>query len=1058
MSLVINTNTASMSAQRQIMRSGEELDRATTRLSSGKRINAAADDAAGLAISSRMTSQVRGLDQAIRNANDGISMIQVAEGALNETSNMLQRIREISIQAANGIYSDGDRATLNAEVKQLLSQVDFVSKNTEFNGRKILDGSGAQVDLQVGADANQTVSFKIPKVDTKSLGISGNSGDLMGAQMNVDGTGALISGIPAAAIKINGQVISAAPTGTKVSELVDSINTSFTNIEASTMVIALADNAGTGILSGSQSLSLTAVTLDGGSVTYSIGNTNNMDELVAKINEKTGNVIQAAIEADGKLSLTSSSLATLTVVDSSGGTATGISLSGNPDPDISAIVQTLQSGWIAEAENLISTYFGISGDGSDLLLDLVNEGAGNSLAYIDPNDFSLNIDLDDFVNFSSFLPSGPDAGNGFYADRVIAHELVHAVMLSPANNIAMGTLPGWFTEGVAEFIHGADERVEADIGSGALDTLGEFQAAFTAAQAVGSPAAVGYSVGYVAVKMLHQDIITASGSADGIKLLFDQLELGMTLDAALISLNATGDTSYANLAALNADVLANGFTFMNTQLNFTVGDELDTGSIAGSDYGFAAKTKLSVMPNTTNQAPINFNLVVPAAYGGGTLTVDAQLLLKSKTGEPITIEKGAAGSDAILENLGFLEIQEKTVLGNALTAAEQSTALNLKDLVINGVDIGASTAIAGLKGKIDAINKLTEQTSVEASVVAVSTTRFNADTTTEIRASTANITVPATGVIGINGVGVAVTAGQTLQTVVANINAATSAHGAVAYLDDSGLFHLYSPDQMNLSDAPGFFTALNLLADVGTTGSVKIKGVEINFTDITNSTLMMTELNAQAAQTGVNAEIDENGSIVLSGNSAFNLSLGNTKGLKTLNALGFSVTLAATGADLADASNNNLLTDETIKVDARIKLTSLTGEPIRVTLTDNGETATGLLQMNLQTQNFNGSSLSGLNILTLSAAQKAIATVDNALKTINDTRSSLGAVNNRLDFTVANLSNISEKTTAALSRIVDTDFAQETAKLSRSTVLQQAAQAMLAQANQRPNQVLSLLR
>ena len=129
-----------------------------------------------------------------------------------------------------------------------------------------------------------------------------------------------------------------------------------------------------------------------------------------------------------------------------------------------------------------------------------------------------------------------------------------------------------------------------------------------------------------------------------------------------------------------------------------------------------------------------------------------------------------------------------------------------------------------------------------------------------------------------------------------------------------------------------------------------------------------------------------------------------------------------------------------------------------MTLTDNGETATGLLQMNLQTQNFNGSSLSGLNILTLSAAQKAIATVDNALQTINDTRSSLGAVNNRLDFTVANLSNISEKTTAALSRIVDTDFAQETAKLSRSTVLQQAAQAMLAQANQRPNQVLSLLR
>ena len=118
MSLVINTNVASINSQRQLMNSGNALDRSTERLASGQRINSAKDDAAGLAISNRMTSQVRGLNQAVRNANDGVSLVQTAEGALQEVTNILQRMRELSIQSANGIYSDADRNTLNAEVQQ----------------------------------------------------------------------------------------------------------------------------------------------------------------------------------------------------------------------------------------------------------------------------------------------------------------------------------------------------------------------------------------------------------------------------------------------------------------------------------------------------------------------------------------------------------------------------------------------------------------------------------------------------------------------------------------------------------------------------------------------------------------------------------------------------------------------------------------------------------------------------------------------------------------------------------------------------------------------------
>ena len=131
MSLVINTNVASLNAQRQLLQSGNALDQATERLSSGNRINSAKDDAAGLAIANRMTSQVRGLNQAVRNANDGISMVQTAEGALQEATNILQRMRELSIQAANGSYEDVDRSRLDSEVQLLKVELDRIGREGE---------------------------------------------------------------------------------------------------------------------------------------------------------------------------------------------------------------------------------------------------------------------------------------------------------------------------------------------------------------------------------------------------------------------------------------------------------------------------------------------------------------------------------------------------------------------------------------------------------------------------------------------------------------------------------------------------------------------------------------------------------------------------------------------------------------------------------------------------------------------------------------------------------------------------------------------------------------
>ncbi|MBU1137444.1 MAG: flagellin [Proteobacteria bacterium] len=172
MALTINTNVASLNAQRNLGTSQSNLNKSMQRLSSGLRINSAKDDAAGLAISDRMTSQIRGLNQASRNANDGISLAQTAEGALQESTNILQRIRELAVQSANDTNSASDRSSLNDEVSQLVNELDRISETTSFNGKKLLDGTMDNATFQVGANAgsNQTISFAIESARSDDLG------------------------------------------------------------------------------------------------------------------------------------------------------------------------------------------------------------------------------------------------------------------------------------------------------------------------------------------------------------------------------------------------------------------------------------------------------------------------------------------------------------------------------------------------------------------------------------------------------------------------------------------------------------------------------------------------------------------------------------------------------------------------------------------------------------------------------------------------------------------------------------------------------------------------
>ncbi len=170
MGLFINTNVASLNAQRNLLRSTNDLGRSFERLSSGLRINSARDDAAGLAITTRFTSQVRGLNQAVRNTNDGISLAQTVEGALQESTNILQRIRELSIQAANDINTVSDRESLDAEVQQLIQELDRIGETTTFNNQNVLNGDFVKSYFHVGANARETIAVSVEDARAKSLG------------------------------------------------------------------------------------------------------------------------------------------------------------------------------------------------------------------------------------------------------------------------------------------------------------------------------------------------------------------------------------------------------------------------------------------------------------------------------------------------------------------------------------------------------------------------------------------------------------------------------------------------------------------------------------------------------------------------------------------------------------------------------------------------------------------------------------------------------------------------------------------------------------------------
>ncbi|MCX8016719.1 MAG: flagellin [Rhodocyclaceae bacterium] len=339
---IINTNIASLNAQRNLDRSQSGLQTSLQRLSSGLRINSAKDDAAGLAISERMTAQIRGLDQARRNANDGVSLGQVAEGALGQMSDILQRVRELAVQSANATNSASDRAALNAEVNQLVSELQRFSLATEFNGLKLLDGSNSTQVFQVGANANQTITatttdFRTNQYGTYQIGNSTRSNAVSGTATGAQATGAVVTA--SGTLVINGPSASGTlnvTDGMSAKDIADGINNlSTTGVRASAVTKTALD------FSASGSFALKLFTSNNGStgtiadVSFSLSAADGADALSQAVNAI--NAVQSQTGITAKLSannnyieLTAESGANINIsVATASGATAGIQLGWN---------------------------------------------------------------------------------------------------------------------------------------------------------------------------------------------------------------------------------------------------------------------------------------------------------------------------------------------------------------------------------------------------------------------------------------------------------------------------------------------------------------------------------------------------------------------------------------------------------------------------------------------------------------------------------------------------------------------------------------------------------
>lgn len=1012
---IINTNIASINAQRNLDKSQSSNQQALQRLSSGLRINSAKDDAAGLAISTRFTSQIKGLNVAVRNAGDGIALAQTAEGALGSINENLQRIRELAVQSSNATNSDVDRDALQAEVDQLIAQVATTAEDTDFNGRKLLDGSFSAT-FQVGANAGQTVDVSISELTVDKLGASDASG------LSSVGTS---SGLENGDLIINNIAISPSKA--------EDDTASSTNKEASAISKAAAIN------SKSDQTGVTAF---------------------ANENTAAGSEQVGAAES-GTLTLNGVAISLSTSTDESGSRASVVAAI-NAVSDQTGITAE-DSGTSANGVNLTAADgrnidIAFSGFTSDALAasstGLATEGTYYSGVTLvaDGDVGSIDISGGDGTGNGNIANAGLQAGSYDSGSAQLASTAVtsadgvgfQSTSLANASGDVFGLSGGIFstdqaarasgTSGITEFgttaetltFTGKDGETTtftataADTGADgiatALNSLTGVSASAETRVELNFTAAIGAGVLTTTASIEIYDTSTTGGAA----ITTISFSSGQSLDQVATAINGAGTS-----------IVATVNTTANTlQLTDTSGNTLAFSGTSAT----TAITAAAISREGTTGATANVN-------GTGSVYVvgyvkDVNITDSDIDSVSVSSSRQAGGTVAASTLLSRGSAAIAALNSVDVSAQANNYGLEDGDIILNGVSIKAAdpgsdtaSALAGSDGSVI-------QTSIkEKSAIAVAAAINDVSGETGVKAE-ANETV----VVGSQG-----------STYDANVTAARAIYDA----GDSGKMYINGVDIGVIS-----------LVDDGT-GTVDLGATRQTAIDL---------INQKAGQTGVTAEDNgesitlraadgRNVSVAIDNDNANNQTVSSTSsGFGAL--IGLDATVDGVGeADIGTGTADNVVgargaSSEGAAYETTYGTVSLSSAK-QIDLEAGTRGKDELESLGLTAGTFGGGEdgqfLSEIDISTVEGATAALTAIDNAIGQVASQRADLGAVQNRLESTVSNLQVTSENLNAANSRIQDADFAAETAELQRTNVLQQAGISVLAQANAAGQQVLSLL-
>jgi flagellin len=470
MAQVINSNISSLNAQRNLGTSQASLATSLQRLSSGLRINSAKDDAAGLAISERFTTQIRGNEQAQRNANDGISLAQTAEGDLNTISNNLQRMRELAVQAANATNSDSDRAAINGEVQSLIAEIDRVAENSSFNGTKLLDGSFTAKNFQIGANNSSSDVIQISSISSARTSDLGSAG----ASYKANNTGGVTTAALAAGdLTLNGQQVGASKIGALPGQSAASAFSIAEAINAISGQSGVTATANPNTVSGSAATDFTGIAADTFSInginigavaagTTAAGQGANIAAAINKVSTQTG-VTATADATTGALTLTAADGRDINIglngaaADAATATAnkttflsqTGLA-SANVGTQGSETTTTVAAGTFTAATSTTATdAFTLTIDGIDVLDETTGVLSGDGITAAD-----LQSAIDTFAtaNSSAYSVTGTVAGGDLQISKLDGSAVVIASAFTDGSGGAAAGTTGGGTFSGAGFV------------------------------------------------------------------------------------------------------------------------------------------------------------------------------------------------------------------------------------------------------------------------------------------------------------------------------------------------------------------------------------------------------------------------------------------------------------------------------------------------------------------------------------------------------------------------------------------------------------------------------